>query len=251
MCKYSFQQKQQDIQYIFPYHYLDLVSDEYKYIWNTEYLSYLNILKKLILKLGGGRILDAGCGDGRFLYEMGNVPNVKLYGVDYSEKAIRFAKIYNPEAAIYLDDLSKFVLKSEINIIVCIETLEHIVPHKLNKIINNLYRNLKTGGYLLITVPTQLVPLPKKHYQHFNEITIRKLLEDKFIVKSLLGHSKSGIQKKIFYFLQIIGLFSIPFLSRINFTKQIALMNSIFFKKYLEICSVNSAEKLIILAQKK
>src|SRR3989344_5211972 len=107
--KLTTKQQNQEEGYIFPYHYLNLFSDEYRYIWDNEYLSYLEIVSGYIKKKNPKTLLDAGCGDGRLLFELKNT-KIELTGIDFSSQAINFAKIYNPKAVFFVQDLARVTL---------------------------------------------------------------------------------------------------------------------------------------------
>ena len=99
MAKLSNQQAMQENKYAYPYHYIPKW-DGYKFSqtinlsWGYEYLSYLNFVIEKASQICFKSLLDVGCGDGRFIYELSHrFPNDRLAGLDYSRRAIDFAKI--------------------------------------------------------------------------------------------------------------------------------------------------------------
>jgi 2-polyprenyl-3-methyl-5-hydroxy-6-metoxy-1,4-benzoquinol methylase len=176
-------QKAQEDQYTFPYHYLDVGLEEYASILSVEYLSYINIVKSLLGDTKSKYILDAGCGDGRFSYELRG-SGARVIGVDYSQDAIRFAKTFNPEATFFVQDLKNLKINKKFDDIVLIETLEHILPVEIPKVLKALDKLLKKEGNLIITVPTTNSTVSEKHYQHFTEESLRQTLKNYFTVTS-------------------------------------------------------------------
>ena len=98
MADLTSKQLAQEQDYSFPYHYLDIVSDEDR-LMSIEYLSYIKKVKSLLKT--GKKILDIGCGDGRFCYEVGQNDDINISGLDYSERAIRFSKAFSPNIDFY------------------------------------------------------------------------------------------------------------------------------------------------------
>jgi SAM-dependent methyltransferase len=96
----------------------------------------------------GDRVLDLGCGAGRFLAALPNA-----IGVEIAQQAVDRAKANVPHADIRLveADGSLPLGHGEIDLVWCSEVLEHIpdVAHALLEI----RRVLKPDGRVLITVP--------------------------------------------------------------------------------------------------
>lgn len=100
-------------------------------------------------------ILDAGCGDGYYLYLLSNLGNFSLTGIDYLKKNIDDAKrqVGRKKNIKYMvGDISNMSLKSgTFNKIVLSEVLEHVEDDL--KTLKELKRVLKKDGTLYITVP--------------------------------------------------------------------------------------------------
>lgn len=100
------------------------------------------------------KILDAGCGDGYYLYLLSNLGNFNLIGIDYLKKNIENAKKQVSKKGIkyYVGDILKMPFKKEsFNKIILSEVLEHVEDDL--KALLELKRVLRKGGYLYITVP--------------------------------------------------------------------------------------------------
>lgn len=195
-------QKCQEEQYDFPYHYLDLKSNFQKLLKGIEYLTLLNLVKDTLSPFNKELILDAGCGDGRLCYEL-KKENVKVVGIDYSHKAINFAKAFNPELEFLAQDLEHPLnLPYKFDKIVLMEVLEHFIPEKIQSILKNLSSVLKEDGKLVITVPSNNLPLEKKHYQHFTPKSLGKTIHPYFGIETIIGYDKNNYQKVLFKLLR-------------------------------------------------
>jgi len=246
MSHLSKEQAVQEEEYGFPYHYLNLLS----LMQDVEYTSYLKIVKKLLQPLKNKALLDFGCGDGRFEYEVKN-QGCKAVGIDYSKKALDFARAFNPESDFKGIDIRKFSPKQKFDCIVSIETLEHIPPKELPGIIIKLSKILKKDGKLVITVPSKNLPLSPKHYQHFNEESIKAYLEKEFSVEKIRGHYKLGLAQKIFRGINGLG----RWLEAINRTGKFSRAYSEFawrfFKNHVEHAPLSKAKRLIVICSLK
>ena len=211
------------------------------------YFGYLSICSGFLndLDVSEMKILDAGCGDGRFLSELKNKGAKNLYGVDYSESALSFAKLFLPDVKFTNADLANLPYEDNFfDYIFLIETLEHIHPEKTNNVLKELKRVLKPSGRLIVTVPSVLVPLNKKHYRHFSEKTLRDCLADFFDVKSMAGqdYGKFHILKFAYKFLD----------NRFWLIKPLAeYYNLNIWPKYFNGCSVYYGNRLIVECVKK
>ena len=249
MIKFTDTQMHQEGEYDFPYHYLDLKADDYKYLRCIEYLSLLNKTKNLIKPFNGQKILDAGCGDGRFCYELRN-ENIEIYGVDFSERAINFAKAFNPKAKLFVKDLKNLDLPHKFDYIVLIETIEHFIPNDIEKILKNLSKLLKNDGKLIVTVPSKNLPLIKKHYQHFDEESLVKILKSYFNIINILGYSRKGFKRYLFIILRRIGFLMFPLMNRIKIIKSYYKFLNSYYTKNLESGKANKCYGLIAICQK-
>lgn len=245
----SKEQLAQESGYIFPYHYLDLKSDEHSFILHLEYLSYMNVVKDLMRPFAGQDILDAGCGDGRFCYEM-KKENVRITGIDYSPNAIAFARIINPEVEFDICDLRDFKSSKKFDIICLIETLEHIEPKEIDSILENLAKNLKDGGELIITVPSTNVPLAPKHYQHFTVESLEAAIGKHFKIKKFYGASINNWKSTAFFRIQEASSFLFFLRRRYAFAKNWFLMLKEYYLKTFAIGSLGQANRLIVVCEK-
>src|SRR5690606_26877873 len=90
------QQVQEEF-YRFPYHYIASMPPKFGVSridsWHLNYVSAMAYILEQIASEGRAeRIIDVGCGDGRFTQEIARVfPGSSVKGLDYSERAILLA----------------------------------------------------------------------------------------------------------------------------------------------------------------
>lgn len=188
----------QESQYEFPYHYIPYFVENNrpsvirKLKWGLEYLCYQWHIIEKVTDMTPKSVLEVGCGDGYFI---GNLPKEisTRVGVDLSEKAISFAKAFNPECEFYAMDANELDEKYEI--VTAIEVLEHIPDDELTNFFNLLNNRVKENGKVIISTPTTVLPLNKKHYRHYTIDLFKEQLD------------KSGAQLRI---LNIEYIFSRP-----------------------------------------
>jgi len=97
-------------------------------------------------------------------------------GVDLSEQAIRFAKAFDPEVEFLSIDARE--LKETFDVVLAIEVLEHIPDAQINTLLKTLEKRTNKDGYIIISVPTTIVPVRKKHYRHYDLSLLQKQLEE-------------------------------------------------------------------------
>lgn len=190
--------RHQDLQeerYHFPYHYLSLELDEYRLIWHLEYLELLASARRALGPPAGRRVLDAGCGDGRFCHEVAG-EDCTVVGVDLSERAIAFARAFNPDVDFRVGDLADLAARESFDAAVLIDTLEHIPPEECPAVVANLADTLVPAGTLVVTVPSTKVPVGPKHHRHFDETALREVLEPRFDVLRVEGFSRLGSARR-------------------------------------------------------
>ena len=145
------EQSIQEDEYIFPYHYLDMGSDEHKLYKDIGYFAKIKSIREQLPKYEIVDVLDAGCGGGRLCYELSKYPNFNLTGVDFSDKAIQFAKAFSCRGDYIVADLMTYKSRKKFDYIILSEVLEHFVKKDVNKILKNLHKLLKKDGELIIT----------------------------------------------------------------------------------------------------
>lgn len=189
----------QESLYDFPYHYLAYLESNTPHIkrtlhWGFEYLTYMGVVMHEIQKLKHLNILDIGCGDGYLLNHLNT--EAEKFGVDLSEKAISFAKAFSTDARFEVEDI--FNIKKTYDLVSLIEVLEHIPDNFIEKFMIQVIELIKKDGYFIISVPTTVIPLSKKHYRHYDENLLSEQIEmygNMELVKEIRAYKESGLFK--------------------------------------------------------
>lgn len=176
----------QEDDYLFPYHYIaELTANNIqlskRWGWAVNYLGRIEILLSSLKKKTFSNFCDIGCGDGRLISLLApKYPDKKFLGIDYSSRAIGLATALNraPNAEFRYHDLLKEKTATQFDGISLIEVLEHIPPSHLSDFVAKAAAILKPSGFAIITVPSNNMPLVKKHFQHFDLKKIQTVVED-------------------------------------------------------------------------
>jgi len=111
-------------------------------------------LRQFIPLNAGAVVLDFGCGDGKIIKEILELnPNVRVIGLDVSDKALGKASIFLPGVEFQkIVDGRKFPLTdSSVDLVISSEVIEHIFD--IENALSEISRILKVGGRLLLTTP--------------------------------------------------------------------------------------------------
>jgi SAM-dependent methyltransferase len=103
-------------------------------------------VKKLAIK----SLLDVGCGNGQFLLQIRSAfKDLDLYGADICGQTLADNRKFMPQVQFLELDLNKTTLLRKFDLVICMETLEHIDDWQ--KALENLIS--MAGKYLIITLP--------------------------------------------------------------------------------------------------
>jgi 2-polyprenyl-3-methyl-5-hydroxy-6-metoxy-1,4-benzoquinol methylase len=243
------QQRQED-QYSFPYHYLDLCLERFRVLDNAWYLTKLEAVRELLGPLEGRRLLDAGCGDGRLCYELAG-QGVSVVGIDSSAKAIAFAKAFSPGVEFRIADLTQLQSRDEFDVITLIDVLEHFAPDVLPVVVANLYRALKPGGRLLVSVPTVNKRFSEKHYQHFTVERLEAVLVPPFTLVVSRGLERSGMRWRVYRCLLNAARFVWPLRGSVPGVRALARLVQRYYDRRVRYCSPAQARTIIEVFEKR
>lgn len=113
-------------------------------LYKHNYLKYLPQDKQ-------ARILEVGCGMGRFLSFLGREGYENYLGVDISEEAIAYCREKGIEKVRHISELQSFLTGSNnYDLIVLNDVIEHFERDMVLPILNKLYEKLNHGGQVII-----------------------------------------------------------------------------------------------------
>jgi len=102
-----------------------------------------------------GRVLDVGCGAGDFCEAIKFYrPDLEIFGIDLSQKAIKVAKKRVQKAVFKVADAQELPFKDDyFDAVVCFDLIEHVeFPQK---VLGEIYRVLKPGGIFHGHIPVE------------------------------------------------------------------------------------------------
>ncbi|WP_238651032.1 glycosyltransferase [Paenibacillus piscarius] len=159
----------------------------------------------------GKVVLDAACGEGYGSNILSKYAD-RVYGIDLSKEAIQLAKIKYSQSGIHFIEGSIVDLKipdHSIDILVSLETIEHVDEEAQNKFMKEIQRVLKDDGFLIMSTPDKYwysdIPNHNNpfHVKEFYEHEYRAFLENyfpnvnfyyqKFEIASLIMNQNSSI----------------------------------------------------------
>ncbi|MBM3273020.1 class I SAM-dependent methyltransferase, partial [Candidatus Kaiserbacteria bacterium] len=98
------------------------------------------------------QVLDAGCGDGWYTARIART-GARVKGIDYSERAVRFAQAIVDTAEFATGSLSALPYPDHsFDVVFSFQVLEHIPPDELPKAISEIARVTKPDGKIIVSV---------------------------------------------------------------------------------------------------
>ncbi len=191
----------QEEEYLLPYHYKDVFAPGQ----SIERNSIFSFIVETFRRAGKGHVIDVGCGDGRFCFFAKDYLGVE--GLDISERALEWARAFNPEVAFHNKRIEDLNLRGVFDGAVSLEVLEHIPDDDMPAFIKGIRSVVTDDAVVIFTVPSVRKPLEEKHFRHYTEITLRETLGPFFGEVAITGHSRvTVVHGKIFSVMNILSL---------------------------------------------
>ena len=166
----------QEQQYSTPYHWHQRPNDEREYRLRTDVVLELAGLSPSPSTGERARLLDVGCGDGRF--SAAATGAARVVGVDVSQRALRYAAGL-VEGAVFVaaDGASVPFCAESFDVVVLLDVIEHIPDRDERRAVGEAVRVLRRGGRLVISTNTDRSARELKHYRHYSLPRFRTLFD--------------------------------------------------------------------------
>lgn len=141
-------------------------------------------------------VLDIACGSGygtKYIYA---TYTKHIIGADLSEDSIKYSKLKYPEIDFQVQDATKTnFLDNQFDVILSMETFEHIPLDLLDTYLIEMKRVLKQNGIFICTTPQNSnggIPIVPWHVKEYSLKEFKEILSRHFYLEKIYG-SKNGI----------------------------------------------------------
>ena len=161
------------------------------YEWVTGFPQYhadarweWRAMRRLLGERGRARILDIGCGDGKFLASVADLPGIEVLGIDLSAGNVERARARGVKARrASLEDLRKEGARFDVI------SMSHVLEHVADplRVIEDAKRLLDDGGEIVLSVPysptsreyvkPDIMNLPPHHLTRWKMSSLKRLAE--------------------------------------------------------------------------
>jgi len=144
---------------------------DYEAYFDADRLTHYSIVADYLLTAFDAKaalsVADIGCGPGHMEAALSRAfPRARVVGLDYAQSAVNFAQRFVPDATFIRGDVTDCGLAdSAYDLVLCIECLEHIRDY--NAALDNIFRILKPGGALVLTVPNGAIDRGALYHVNF------------------------------------------------------------------------------------
>jgi len=140
-----------------------------------------------------GRILDAGCGTGRLMYQMKSLGEIT--GFDFRDNALSFCKKRGLKNAILVDLNKWHATENQFDYIISLDVLSDQGINDDRLILEKFHKTLRPGGKLLLHLPA--FPILKRSHDKAATIRKRYLRKEIEIISNEVGFTPIQIQYRL------------------------------------------------------
>jgi len=162
-------------------------NENIKYCTSISPSNYKKTINKLNLNIEGSKVLDIGCGTGKWAKYLASNYKCSVTGIDYSDKRIAEADkgINNLDCVFLVKDANIFTSSTDFryNIITMFEVIEHLKEPKL--LLEQCQSILEPEGCIVGTVP-----LNKPYKAHLQVYTSVEDIEERLGVKIMFTQGR-------------------------------------------------------------
>lgn len=115
---------------------------------------FKSIVQDHLVAIGKTKFLEIGCGIGGFIQQIVENENLEITGSEIYLKGLLYAKKNLPNVDFIQFDVTQGVVGEEFDIIAAFDVIEHIENDVAA--ISNIYKMLRRGGSLIVTVPQHM-----------------------------------------------------------------------------------------------
>lgn len=148
------------------------------YIEPARVESYMYVVRYVLSKSYGNKVIDIGFGSGdflRLLVENANERNFEIHGIDYSESAVQRASKLIPSGHFRTGDVYTLPYASDsFDQVFCIQTLEHLKDAE--SVLMEMDRVCKPDGMILISIPNGELDTYEGHVNFWNQSDFKGLI---------------------------------------------------------------------------
>jgi len=142
---------------------------------HVNYSQWAQYIQSVINKnnIEVNRILDVGCGTGNFIYEMSRL-GYEVDGCDPSPAMIEFARMKNPRASLWVDELPELLQSppDSYQIITCLYDTMNYLPSldMYASAFNRIVQLLQPGGFFIFDIVSEKFCQLYFHYADEEEV---------------------------------------------------------------------------------
>ncbi|NNE14191.1 MAG: methyltransferase domain-containing protein [Saprospiraceae bacterium] len=172
-----------------------------------RYVKILTYFIDIKRKLKQPKILDLGCGTGKFIAMLGEFGQAE--GLELSTKAVETAQSLYPQVKYFQGNALTYKLNDKsYDVIISQEVIEHI--NEQDEYLKVCYNALKPGGYLILTTPNKNVLDHMKDGKNWSnqpientlsKVQLKRLIKKKFEILDydsiIMNFGDQGVYKLI------------------------------------------------------